>query len=75
MVLFASRDSHQLHAYMVWRPDRLSQVAEAFQQSLKKLVFFILSPFPADRKNSSKRQGRGIKNDASNSKLAGTTLI
>lgn len=75
MVLFASRDSHQLHADMTWRADRLSQVTQGFQQSLKISVFFILSPFPADRKNSSKNRGRGIKNDVSNSKLACTTLI
>ena len=32
--LFASRLSHQIKTYFSWRPDLLSQVANAFQQNL-----------------------------------------
>ena len=75
MDLFASRISHQVQAYMAWKPDPGSRATDALQQSWKYLFPYAFPPFSLIGRVLAKVRKRKNTINSGHTTVASSTMV
>ena len=74
--LFASRNCHQLHRYVSWKPDPQCLFADAFSQKMEPIQALCIPTFlPNNKGHPESCQGSSTTHDPNNSPMVNPTMV